>query len=56
MNIQDLLVTIIFLLCILYIGKHFYLFSLKKKGKNNGCGCNCTGCYKARERKDCSQP
>ena len=53
MDIQDILVGIIVLLCILYTGKHFLGFFRKKKGKSTGCGCNCAGCHKAEMRKDC---
>lgn len=55
MNVQDILVAIIIILCIAYTGKHFFAFFNKKKRGNNSCGCNCDGCFKAKGRKDCDK-
>lgn len=41
MDIQDILVYIIVLLCAVCAGRHFLKFFKKKKP---GCGCGCSGC------------
>ena len=44
MNLQDILVYIIVLLCVVYAGRHFLKFFKKTKPGENGCGCGCAGC------------
>ena len=51
MNLQDILVYIIVLLCVVYAGQHFLKFFKKKKTGENGCGCGCAGCPKGKYKK-----
>ena len=49
MDIQTLLVYLIFALCVLSALRWFYKRITRKKG--SGCGCDCPGCTAA-EKKD----
>jgi len=44
MSVQDIIVYIIVLLCVMYTGKHFFKFFRKRRTGVSGCGCGCSGC------------
>lgn len=44
MSVQDIIVYIIVLLCVIYTGKHFFKFFRKRRTGVSGCGCGCSGC------------
>lgn len=51
MGIQNILVYIIVLLCMVCAGRHFLKFFKKKTGKTGcGCGCDCPGCHKHKKK------
>ncbi len=52
MDIQTILVYLIFGCCILYVIKAF-IKSLHRK-KDSGCGCGCSGCSMTQKHKESS--
>lgn len=50
MSVQDIIVYIIVLLCVMYAGKHFFKFFKKKRTEVNGCSCGCSGCAMSKKQ------
>lgn len=44
MSVQDIIVYIIVLLCVIYTGKHFFKFFRKRRTGVSGCSCGCSDC------------